>query len=121
MYPRIEYEMTGDDMETLLDSCKPTPAMFLSGGVPMGGTPQENANRAWKALGRKMGFDSNTVQPIDGKGQRFFSAIPSENEEVRKERLVREVEEKRQGDIRRLTEEISDRIKQIEALESNAE
>jgi aromatic ring-opening dioxygenase catalytic subunit (LigB family) len=31
--------------------------MFLSGGTPMFGTPQENANRAWQRLGEKVGFD----------------------------------------------------------------
>ena len=90
MYPRTEYEMSEDDLEKLLEACKPTPVMFLTGGVPIGGTPQENANHAWERLGQEMGFDFNTVQPIPGKGQRFFSAIPSETAEARKERQARE-------------------------------
>ena len=51
--------------------------MFLSGGQPMGPSTQENANAAWGRLGAKMGFDAMTVQPVRGKGQRFFTAVPS--------------------------------------------
>lgn len=71
---RKEYEMTEEQLAALMDACKPTPAMFLSGGQPMCGTPQENANRAWQSLGADMGFDHMTVEPVSGKGQRFFTA-----------------------------------------------
>jgi hypothetical protein len=57
MYPRTDYEMTEDDLGAILEASKPVPAMFLTGGTPMFGTPQENANRAWAALGERMGFD----------------------------------------------------------------
>lgn len=118
MYPRTDYEMTEEDLQTLLSACKPTPVMFLSGGQPMSDSPQDNANRAWGALGKKLGFDYLTVRPIAGKGQRFFSAIPSESEEARKERLEREAQEKRQRDIERLKEEIAEREKQLTALQA---
>ncbi len=72
---RNEYEMTEQDLAELLEACRPTPAMFLSGGVPMAGTPQENANRAWQRLGEKMGFDYMTVRP--GLSQRHFTAEPT--------------------------------------------
>lgn len=72
---RREFEMSEEQLKKILDACKPTPAMFLSGGQPMFGTPQENANRAWKALGEEMGFDYLTVRP-NGKGDRFFTAEP---------------------------------------------
>ena len=76
---RHEFEMTEDDLKALLDACKPTPVMYLSGGTPMFDSPQENANRAWAKLGEKMGFDSTTVRPSDpNKGQRFFTAEPME-------------------------------------------
>lgn len=75
---RKEYEMSEDDLKELLAACRPTPAMFLSGGMPMTSTPQENANRAWQKLGDKMGFDHMSVSPADPeKGQRFFLANPS--------------------------------------------
>lgn len=71
---RKEFEITQDQMDKLLDACKPTPAMYLSGGRPMSGTPQENANLAWRSLGNELGFDGMTVQPVHGKGARFFTA-----------------------------------------------
>lgn len=78
MYPRTNYEMTEDDLKELLDACKPTPVIMIGNYVPA--SPQENANRAWARLGEKMGFDSDTVRPIPGKGNRFFAAVPSETE-----------------------------------------
>ncbi len=77
MNQRMEYEMTQEELGTILDACKPTPVMFLTGGTPMFGTPQENANAAWSRLGSKKGFDHMTVRPIKGKDQRFFTAIPN--------------------------------------------
>ena len=75
-----EFEMSEDDLKTILAACKPTPVMFLSGGKPMFDSPQENANRAWKALGEKMGFDHMTVRAVAGKGDRFFTATETEKE-----------------------------------------
>lgn len=75
---RREFELTADEFQQLLDACKPTPVMYLSGGIPMNRSPQENANDAWEALGRKRGFDGLSVQPIEGKGPRFFTAEVSE-------------------------------------------
>ena len=72
----MDYEMTQEHLDTLMDACKSTPAMFLSGGQPMAGTPQENANMAWASLGREMGFKHMTVRP-NGKGDRFFTADPA--------------------------------------------
>lgn len=83
IYPRISYEMTQAQLDKIIDACKPTPAMWLSGGRPMGLSPQENANTAWARLGEEMGFDYMTVQPDHGKGDRFFTAIPSETTEQR--------------------------------------
>jgi hypothetical protein len=78
-----EYEMTQADVDAILEASKPTPVMFLSGGTPMHSTPQENANAAWKKLGEKMGFDYMTVRPVKGigKGNRFFTAEPTKQEE----------------------------------------
>jgi hypothetical protein len=75
---RKEFEMTELELKDLLVACRSTPAMFLDGGTPMFGTPQENANRAWQRPGEKKGFDYMTVQPVSGKGQRFFTAVPIE-------------------------------------------
>lgn len=72
-----EYQMTAEDHAALMEACKPTPAMYLSGGQPMFDSPQENANRAWAQLGLKMGFDAMTVEPISGKPTTFFRAEPA--------------------------------------------
>ncbi len=60
-YPRTNYIMTEEDLKVILNACKPTPVMKI--GSYTGSSPQENANRAWEALGKKMGFDYNTVRP----------------------------------------------------------
>jgi hypothetical protein len=108
MYQRTEYEMTEDDLKAILAACKPVPVMMIGDSVAHR-SPQENANRAWARLGEKMGFDHMTVRPVQGKGQRFFSAVPSETAEARAEREMREAEEQRQRDIARLKEEIAER------------
>ncbi len=69
---RTNYEMSEQDLEALLDACKPVPMIALQCGTPS--SPQENANRAWADLGRKYHFDPMTVEP-NGKGDRFFSAV----------------------------------------------
>lgn len=69
---RREYEMTEEQLTQLLDACKPVPYMVMGGVEPS--SPQENANSAWAALGREMGFDGMSVKPVSGKGQRFFTA-----------------------------------------------
>jgi hypothetical protein len=71
-----EYEMTQEDLDRLLDACKPVPYMVIGGRPPR--SPEQNANAAWDALGRKMGFVGHTARPIPGKGDRFFTAEPVE-------------------------------------------
>ena len=68
---RQAFEMTQEQLDTLLEACKPVMMIALQCGNP--GSPQGNANDAWCSLGKEMGFDGMTVQP-DGKGNRFFSA-----------------------------------------------
>lgn len=72
---RKEYELSQEDLGILLDASKETPVMYLSGGELMAGTAQENANRAWKEMGKKYGFIWNTAQPVPGKSQRCITAI----------------------------------------------
>lgn len=70
-----EYEMTQEQLDKLLNASKPVP-YIVAGGVPPA-TPQQNANRAWEALGAEMGFDWKTVEPIPGRNERFFRAVPN--------------------------------------------
>ena len=106
--------MTPQDLTELLDAMKAVPMIMLQCGAPT--SRQENANRAWARLGEKMGFDSMTVQPT-GRGDRFFTAIPRETEEHRTRRLAQEAEEKRQSEIKTLTQEIADRQGRLQALQ----
>lgn len=71
---RKEFELTDAQHDELMAACKPTPVMFLPGGRPMFPSPQENANRAWKALGSELGFHAMTVRPVAGKSSKFFTA-----------------------------------------------
>lgn len=71
---RQEYEITQKDLDDIKDASKPVPYMVFGGREPS--SPQENANRAWMRLGKKMGFDGMTVRPSN-KGKRFFSAEPT--------------------------------------------
>jgi hypothetical protein len=66
-----EFEITQDQLNTLLAAMKPVAMIMLQCGTPR--SPQENANDAWARLGVELGFDPMTVRP-NGKGDRFFSA-----------------------------------------------
>ncbi len=76
-----DFEMTEEQLREIMNACKPTPVMFLSGGKPMFNSLQENANYAWEKLGKELGFDHMTVKP-SGKGNRFFSAEPIGEKEM---------------------------------------
>lgn len=71
---RREFEMSESDLSAILEACKATPVMYLPGGQPMYPSPEENANRAWRELGGRLGFAWATVRPVVGKGDRFFTA-----------------------------------------------
>ena len=114
MYPRTNYEMTEAQLKTLLEACRATPVMMI--GSCVGSSPQENANRAWESLGKEMGFDVMTVQPIPGKGNRFFTAIPSENDVQRTERLAKEEARRRELEISRLEDEIAERQHALDVI-----
>lgn len=71
---RINFEMSDNDLQDLLDQMKPVPMIMLQCGSPP--SAQERVNAAWAKLGLKMGFDPMTVRP-NGKGDKFFSAVPT--------------------------------------------
>jgi len=95
--------MTEADLEKILDACKPVPMIMLQCGP--GRSQQDRANDAWAELGARMGFDHMTVQPT-GRGDRFFTAVPSETEQHRNERLLREKEEAQRAEVERIEGEI---------------
>ena len=59
------FEMTQEQLDKIIEASKP---------VPM--SAQENADAAWDELGKEMRFKPETVKPIAGRGDRFFSADP---------------------------------------------
>lgn len=75
MSERREYELTDEQYLTILEASRSVPVMFTSGGTSIGGSPQENANRAWERLGREMGFQYLTVEA--GRSKRHFTALPT--------------------------------------------
>jgi hypothetical protein len=115
MYPRTEYEMTEEDLQSLL---QPRVPEMLIGGFSTSSMQQESANARWAALGKKMGFDYMTVQPASGKGQRFFTAIPSETEEAKAERISREKAERRKLDIQVAEHELKMAQEKLELLKA---
>ena len=66
------FDMTAEQLETLLNACKPIPLIMLQCGMPP--SPQERANNAWQRLGNEMGFKHMTVEPIAGEPQTAFMA-----------------------------------------------
>jgi hypothetical protein len=69
---RKEFTMTKEQLDKLLDACKPVPYMVVGGIAPR--SPQENANAAWAMLGEEMGFKPMSVRPVSGKGMEVFTA-----------------------------------------------
>jgi len=69
---RREYEMSEEQLARILDAGKPVVYMVFGGMPPR--SPQQNANDAWAALGRELGFVWDTCEPVPGKGPRFFTA-----------------------------------------------
>ena len=67
-----EYELTQEDLDSVLEASEPTRYMVIGGVEPR--SPQENANAAWQRLADKYGFVWDTVGPVSGKGQCFITA-----------------------------------------------
>lgn len=69
---RCEFELADDDRQKILEASRPVILIALQCGMPS--SPQENANRAWCALGDRKGFDGMTVL-ASPRGPQFFTAI----------------------------------------------
>ncbi len=66
-----EYQMTQDQMDKILEACRPIPFIIVGGIGPP--SQQQMANSAWCSLGKEMGFDGMSVLPSD-KGKLYFTA-----------------------------------------------
>ena len=71
---RKQYEMTPEQNEKLLAACQSVPMIMLHIGGSR--SPQQRANDAWESLGKELGFNYNTAQPVPGKPSTFFTAEP---------------------------------------------
>lgn len=72
LFMRREFKMSTEQYARLIEACRPVPYMIVGGFPPM--SAQDNANAAWHALGREIGFDGNTANPINGKSSLCFTA-----------------------------------------------
>lgn len=68
---RKEFELSDEQLNRLYEASKPVRLIALQCGMPS--SPQENANAAWKALGKELGFDYMSVRR-SSKGDKFFTA-----------------------------------------------
>lgn len=75
----MRFEMSQEQLDKILDACKPVPMIMLQTGTPL--SPQEMANNAWAALGEEMGFDSETARPVEGQPTTVFEADATKEEE----------------------------------------
>jgi len=69
------YKLTDEGLVRMREIAS-RPVMFLPGGRPMF-NPQQEANDFWKDLGKKGGFEWDTVGPAAGKGHEYFEAEES--------------------------------------------
>lgn len=69
-----QFKMTDAQLEKLLESAQPQPAIMLQCGNPP--SQQERVNAAWVALGEEMGFKPFTARPIYGMLPQYFEAEP---------------------------------------------
>jgi len=51
-----QYRLSEEELRGIIEASRSTPVMYLSGGVPMYDSPQQNANRAWKVVAQNHGF-----------------------------------------------------------------
>ena len=73
---RKEFEKQVEAIKT-----KPLPVMLI-GGVDTRQVTQDSANDKWKHLADEMGFVWDSVRPVPGKGERFFTAETAKDDVV---------------------------------------
>ena len=66
---RQKFTMTSEQREKIMAASAPVPYMIIGGIAPK--SPQERANAAWEALGRELGFEPYSVQPVQGEPDSF--------------------------------------------------
>ena len=74
---RKAYIMTQAELDSVHSASRPVAYMVIGGMEP--NTPQENANRVWRTLGKKYGFKWDTAKPAPAGGDRAFTAEEDDN------------------------------------------
>jgi hypothetical protein len=74
MTERKDFEMTDQQLKDLHAACRPIPYLVVGGVQPM--SFKERIDNLWKVMGDSMGFDYKTAAPAQGKGEKWFSAVP---------------------------------------------
>jgi len=69
---QMMFELTTKQHEFVLKACEP-----IEGEQQ---PDHQRVNGAWDILGRHMGFDGRTCEPIPGKDEKFFMAEVIEHE-----------------------------------------
>ena len=67
---RIEFKMTEEELREIMEECDPNCPITIM--LPQ--ALQKRANAAGMKLGKKLNFKWDTVMPVKGKSNRFFTA-----------------------------------------------
>ena len=67
-----EFVLTDEEYERVMEASRPVPYLVIGGVEPM--SPQENANRVWRAIYQDRGLDWKTVAR-GSSGPRSFRAV----------------------------------------------
>jgi hypothetical protein len=73
---RKEFVMSDEQHARLMKACRPVPMIMLQCGPAP--SAYDMAMIAWQELGAEMGFDWNTVEPVRGKDNKYFTAVEKE-------------------------------------------
>ena len=69
---RMEFELDAEQLKFILAVCKDVDPDNLE--------HRERVGQAWDVVGRHLGFDGRTVEPVSGKDERFLTAEVSEEQ-----------------------------------------
>lgn len=59
----MQFTITEEEMQRVLEASKPVPYMVFGGMEPM--PPQERANRAWQSIGEAHGVEWMSIRPVN--------------------------------------------------------
>ncbi len=56
------FRLSDDQFNRVMEASKPTIAIWGSGGAPLGPSPQENANAAWRKVAAELGCEWDSFE-----------------------------------------------------------